>query len=516
MRAHREKAPRILVGRLTRRQRQQHHRHDLYKSDKPERPRRASPIVELPPDRDRQHLRAQHRDDAPDGKPPDSWNAQSCQRVGLSHGPRNLPDRRKVRTGLSAAGRTSQVRTWSATQRFMSENQSAGSASEPSRVTSVTIDQYTALGQKVRLDLGKRRTALVGHNGAGKSAILEAISRGLRNPLAPVKGEARTEPYLFEVLLETAHGTISYDYDWDHSPFAPESAVPRWSEKLRLDGKELWLSEWGRATWDERTIGQVSAGLDLLGDFHLLDDLVGPSSSLPESLRLSAIARPLMTLCASSRHVPAGVPRPLGQRAPISFALDEQTRQWLPTTSDRSRVTVLFSQMLKSLEAAPATFEEFRAICSRLRLLKEFDFFRFSPPKAAPAGQDLGALICDGVNAALLSDGTLRVMEIVWALLNTEPGALLAIEEPETGIHPGLLAALLSEIDAYLDDRQVLLSTHSPMVIDRVDAHEIRLVTRLDEKTLVEPISAPNMERLRSYLHFEGELAGFVFDGGLH
>jgi predicted ATPase len=388
---------------------------------------------------------------------------------------------------------------------------------EPSRLLSLTIDQYSALGQKVRLDLGKRRTVLVGHNGAGKSALIEAISRGLKSPLAPAKGEPRADPRLFEVSMETPLGIMKYDYRWEQ-PVAPELPGSVWSERFRLGDKELWRSKDGRATWEDRMPHEKisAAGLYLLANFDILDDVVGSVSDLPESVTLGSAAQPLMTLCAFSKHVPAGVPRVLGERTPLSFLYDKETRRWVPTTSDRSRATLMFAQMLKILDEDPPIFGEFVGVCSRLRLFKDFEFFEFSSPAPAATEQRLGAIVCDGMNAALLSDGTLRVMEIVWALLNTQPGALLTIEEPETGIHPGLLVALLSEIDAYLDDRQVLLSTHSPTVIDRVDADEIRLVTRSEEKSVVEPISASNMERLKSYLHFEGELADFVFDGGLY
>ena len=71
----------------------------------------------------------------------------------------------------------------------------------------------------------------------------------------------------------------------------------------------------------------------------------------------------------------------------------------------------------------------------------------------------------NGINVPLpatrLSDGTLRFMSLLAALLNAESASLLCIEEPELGLHPdamSLLAELLVEAST---KTQLIVTTHS-------------------------------------------------------
>lgn len=69
-------------------------------------------------------------------------------------------------------------------------------------------------------------------------------------------------------------------------------------------------------------------------------------------------------------------------------------------------------------------------------------------------------------SAANLSDGTLRFLLLVAILANPEPGDLIAIDEPETGLHPSMLP-IIAELAAEASQRtQVILTTHSPQFLD--------------------------------------------------
>ncbi|HEV7785528.1 MAG TPA: AAA family ATPase [Thermoanaerobaculia bacterium] len=68
--------------------------------------------------------------------------------------------------------------------------------------------------------------------------------------------------------------------------------------------------------------------------------------------------------------------------------------------------------------------------------------------------------------AASLSDGTLRFLRLIAILANPEPGEVIAIDEPETGLHPGMLP-LVAELAAEAAERtQVIFTTHSPQFLD--------------------------------------------------
>lgn len=69
-------------------------------------------------------------------------------------------------------------------------------------------------------------------------------------------------------------------------------------------------------------------------------------------------------------------------------------------------------------------------------------------------------------SAADLSDGTLRFLLLLAILANPKPGGLIAIDEPEAGLHPRMLA-IVAELAAEAAERtQVVLTTHSPDLLD--------------------------------------------------
>jgi predicted ATPase len=98
------------------------------------------------------------------------------------------------------------------------------------------------------------------------------------------------------------------------------------------------------------------------------------------------------------------------------------------------------------------------------------------------------------LRAAELSDGTLRYMLWIAALLTPRPPGLLVLNEPETSLHPDLLPALGRLIAQAAKRSQVIVVSHAPPLIDALQAlpecHSIML-----EKTLGETVSAGGQER---------------------
>ena len=75
------------------------------------------------------------------------------------------------------------------------------------------------------------------------------------------------------------------------------------------------------------------------------------------------------------------------------------------------------------------------------------------------------------IPATRLSDGTIRFIAILAALLATNPPPLLCIEEPELGLHPDALAILgelLVEASARM---QLIVTTHSDALVSALTNH---------------------------------------------
>jgi predicted ATPase len=69
-------------------------------------------------------------------------------------------------------------------------------------------------------------------------------------------------------------------------------------------------------------------------------------------------------------------------------------------------------------------------------------------------------------SAADLSDGTLRFLFLLTVLASPSPSPIIAIDEPETGLHPSMLP-LVAEYAIDASSRsQIILTTHSPQFLD--------------------------------------------------
>ena len=70
------------------------------------------------------------------------------------------------------------------------------------------------------------------------------------------------------------------------------------------------------------------------------------------------------------------------------------------------------------------------------------------------------------IPASRLSDGTLRYLCLLAILLHPEPPPLVAIEEPELGLHPDLLPTLSDLLVQASERSQLIVTTHSDVLVD--------------------------------------------------
>ena len=101
------------------------------------------------------------------------------------------------------------------------------------------------------------------------------------------------------------------------------------------------------------------------------------------------------------------------------------------------------------------------------------------------------------------SSGTLRMLALMTALLGEEDIALVGIEEPENYIHPNALEAFARYLQLAKDKTQILITTHSPLLLNFLDEPEAVCVVRRSESgTKVEREMAP--EAVREALRASG------------
>jgi len=98
------------------------------------------------------------------------------------------------------------------------------------------------------------------------------------------------------------------------------------------------------------------------------------------------------------------------------------------------------------------------------------------------------------LSLAELSDGTLRYLLLVAALLSPRPPELLVLNEPETSLHPDLLEPLARLIEAAAKTAQVVVVSHADALVGALqsapDASIVAFEKRLGE-TVAAEVDAP-------------------------
>jgi predicted ATPase len=96
-----------------------------------------------------------------------------------------------------------------------------------------------------------------------------------------------------------------------------------------------------------------------------------------------------------------------------------------------------------------------------------------------------------------LSDGTLRILVLTLLAYITRPPRFLVTEEPENGIHPKAIEAVLQGLSSIYDS-QVIVSSHSPVVLAQTELAQI-LAARIRDDGACEVIPGPQHPRLADW-----------------
>jgi predicted ATPase len=114
--------------------------------------------------------------------------------------------------------------------------------------------------------------------------------------------------------------------------------------------------------------------------------------------------------------------------------------------------------------------------------------------------------------AASMSDGTLRVLGVLVAVMQLAGGGtavrLAGIEEPETALHPAAAKALLEALREAAEHTQVIITSHSPELVDgfNPDTDTLIVATKTQGTTEIGPVDSASAEAIRSHLYTAGEL----------
>ena len=396
------------------------------------------------------------------------------------------------------------------------------------RLLSFALDDWTALGGRVSVSLLNRVGVLVGRNGAGKSAILEgfeAISSRAVGRFSRIRqNDGDSIPKILDIeILTPSNRRLRYKYELtsrlsstddpdidDPTNDNSEESQFSWNDCCRYVDEEkelLWTTETGVTTINNGDDPIIT----ILGSTNSLRRLHPPEDS---RLKLPSEMQWVYDVLRGVR---------LLRKAPV-----RQTPRRRPSFLQGARGGVFFRsgiadslsrKILHRMEMGE--LDELESVCQRVGLGSKITIKKFilsGEPKDKIEGEDeeyVSSVLLDGVNIGLLSDGTLRVLSILIEIINSYPSATTIIEEPETQIHPGMLAKLLNEFETYTFEENLILSTHSQQVVAWTSPDKINLVHRGNGRTFVRQLSENEIQKVVEYLSEEGDLGDWLYSGVL-
>ncbi len=111
-----------------------------------------------------------------------------------------------------------------------------------------------------------------------------------------------------------------------------------------------------------------------------------------------------------------------------------------------------------------------------------------------------------------VADGVLKLLAVLCLAHSPGSPSVVCLEEPENFLHPYALKLVVDAIRSVSDQRQFILSTHSPVLLDYIDLKELRTVEKKAGSTVVKKVagSKQKVDALRSLGVGEAWYAGHL------
>jgi predicted ATPase len=380
----------------------------------------------------------------------------------------------------------------------------------------VSADGFRSLGH-VDVDFGPL-SVLVGPNGSGKSNLLQV--------LAFVRDTARFNTAQAVALRGGFTHILRQDGETERVRLTIEAVVSEFASKGATDKYTLELAEDDHGDIDReeellyktvRGAGrrqkiQASGSEVAIGDTKQIRDRGYLTLSSDDVSALGTVAR------LNSEELGSG---------PSAFFDFLSSVRYLDPNVDLARAPSRVSQTaldddasnlasaLRALhESHPDDFTSLeRDLAKCLPGLVEIQFGIVGGSSTSVVVRLVERGVIEPIDLADASFGTVRLLALLTALHDPEPPQLTIIEEIDHGLHPYALDVLVDRMRAASARTQIIVASHSPTLVNRLQADEIIICDR-DPETGESVIPAIEPETLAAVLEGSDWKAGELWFSG--
>lgn len=383
------------------------------------------------------------------------------------------------------------------------------------RLASVRIRHYKSLSDIEFQDI-QPLTVLVGCNGVGKSNITDAlrflrdaVTEGLdhavskRGGIALIRQYSPTKPYRIsfdfsfeeygqeeQIFVSKYHLSLT---SLREGNFRVEQETCEWHQEVFVENeeKEDWETEFKKLQFLRDASGKLT--VDGAEDSRPLapDSLALGKRVVMSNFAYNRLGQPLVGFISECRFSSI---YPNTLRAPThpdtDPTLKENGENWasiIRAMRKTSRGKQALEQIKEMMSVVMPQLEDITT-----RAVGSFVFPQF---KVRESNGDAHYF-----DPSQISDGTLRVLGILLALYHTPHPSLMVIEEPEQTVNPALLALLADAFREASERTQLLITSHSPYLVDLFNPDNIRVITMSNGETSVSPIRKSQREAVKEHL----------------
>jgi predicted ATP-dependent endonuclease of OLD family len=383
---------------------------------------------------------------------------------------------------------------------------------------SVEIVNYRSC-VKTKIDFKNSLTALIGPNGVGKSNIFNAI-----NLLSQIRRTAFGRPYARQALY---HSKINATISQDQTDYKFKIDFFYDTNEYNVEKVEYVKVRVGNGS--EKPIKWKEVDSDY---YRLLDSVRYRASRITEkvTIRDKQIGAIFHYLNRLELYNATQFSDPT--RCPIAIELDDDSYR----ISAKSSHELFLYHLYNTYRFSPDIFKRYLQTVGKggIGLIDGIQFLPLRIPNSSfkiRAGGKIQKLevkktmivpsiIIDGLKLSpnQLSEGSFKSLALIFYILNSRR-SLLIIEEPEVCVHHGLLSSIVDLLKFSSTERQILMSTHSDYILDKLKPENLVLIKKRSKEgtkasQLDKSMSANDFRALKSYLNSQGNLGEFWKEGG--